>query len=277
MADDLDFREFEDCPQLVDAYDELSLWSAPFGLLMLRHLPLRRGMKVLDLGCGIGFPLLELAQRLGRSCFAVGVDPWSNAMARAERKRRTSRVENAALIIGDGARMPIASGALDLAVSNLGLNNLADPEAVTAECARVLKPGGVLALTTNLRGHWDELYRAFERTLEAVGRGSLLPALKTHVDHRWTLESMKGLLARHGFAPPRHIEELFTMRFLDGSAFLRHSFVQLGFAGAWKAIVPREDFQAVFSKLEQELNAMAERAGALELTVPMAYIEAKRR
>jgi arsenite methyltransferase len=277
MADLLDLPELEDSPQLADAYDELSLWSAPFGLFLLQHLPLRRGMRVLDLGCGTGFPLLELAQRLGRTCFAVGVDPWSNAMRRAERKRSTHRIENAAVVLGDGARLPLAEGSLDLVVSNLGLNNFSDPDAVAAECARALKRGGILALTTNLRGHWEELYRAFEGALEALERPSLLPALRAHVDHRWTVDSTLRLLERHGFAPRRSIEDRFPMRFLDGSSFLRHSFIRLAFFGAWKSFVPREDAPAVFSRLEQELDAIAERAGALELTVPMAYLELERR
>ncbi|NTU78787.1 MAG: hypothetical protein HGA45_05190, partial [Chloroflexales bacterium] len=39
-------------PALVAVYDELPLWSAPFGALLLRHVPLRRGATALDLGCG---------------------------------------------------------------------------------------------------------------------------------------------------------------------------------------------------------------------------------
>jgi arsenite methyltransferase len=46
---------------VVAAYDELPLWSATFGLLLFRHVPMQLGMKVLDVGCGTGFPLLELA------------------------------------------------------------------------------------------------------------------------------------------------------------------------------------------------------------------------
>ena len=52
-------------PDTVAAYDELPLWCAMAGLFLLEHLPLPRGATVLDVGCGTGFPLLELAQRLG--------------------------------------------------------------------------------------------------------------------------------------------------------------------------------------------------------------------
>jgi SAM-dependent methyltransferase len=233
-------------------------------------------MQVLDVGCGTGFPLMELAQRLGSSSFVVGVDPWSTALRRAAQKQRTYRVSNAAAVAGDGAHLPLASASVDLVVSNLGINNLADPEAVMAECARVAKSGAVLGLTTNLRGHWETFYQAFERTLRDLGRESLLAPLRTHVDRRVTIESTRALLERHRFVVKRVVEDGFKTRFLDGSAFLRHSFVRLGFMDGWKQVVPTAEAGAVFARLEANLNEMAEREGALELTVPMAYLEGER-
>jgi arsenite methyltransferase len=60
--------------------DELSLWSAPFGLALLEVVDLHTGIVALDVGCGTGFPLVELAQRLGKSCHVHGVDPWQTAL-----------------------------------------------------------------------------------------------------------------------------------------------------------------------------------------------------
>jgi trans-aconitate methyltransferase len=49
------------------------------GLLLLEHVPMS-ARRVLDLGCGPGFPTFELAERLGGSARVVGVDPWSAAL-----------------------------------------------------------------------------------------------------------------------------------------------------------------------------------------------------
>jgi len=65
-------------------------------------------------------------------------------------------------------------------------------------------------------------------------------------------------------------------RFLDGSAFLRHYFVRLAFLGEWKKVVPAEHVAGVFRALEEELNRLAAGSGALELTVPIAYLEGER-
>ena len=57
-------RERPDDPLFCAALDELPLWSAPFGLRLLESVPLAPGATVLDVGCGTGFPLLELAHRV---------------------------------------------------------------------------------------------------------------------------------------------------------------------------------------------------------------------
>ena len=97
MLDYLDFKADLSDPELVSAYDELPLWSSSFGALLLRHIPLRRNIAVLDIGPGTGFPLLELAQRLGPSCTVYGIDPWAAALERARHKAQVWRVANIVL------------------------------------------------------------------------------------------------------------------------------------------------------------------------------------
>lgn len=67
-------------------YDELPLWSAPFGLLLLEHVPLRAASRILDVGAGTGFLSVELAQRCGASSQVVAVDPWGAALRRLQEK-----------------------------------------------------------------------------------------------------------------------------------------------------------------------------------------------
>src|SRR5262245_38084850 len=89
----------------VALWDELPLWSALAGELLLEHVPLTVA-RVLDLGCGTGFPTLELAERLGPAARVVGLDPWAAAIQRAGAKRESWSVSNADLVRGDGARLP---------------------------------------------------------------------------------------------------------------------------------------------------------------------------
>ena len=262
-------------PDTVAAFDELPLWCAMAGLFLLEHLPLPRGATVLDVGCGTGFPLLELAQRLGAGATVHGLDPWAQALGRARFKAGVIGVANTTLTRGDGAAMPFPDRRFDLIVSNLGINNFADPDAVLAECGRVLKRGGRLALTSNVEGHMAELYTVFEAVLAERGRPDALAALRRHVAHRGSVASIAERLGRAGFRVARAVERDFPMRFADGSALLRHYFIRLGFLDGWRSVVTPDTERDIFGALEAGLNRLAGERGELALTVPLAYIEAE--
>ena len=85
----LSFLAFEpdfSSPEVMIAYDELPLWSAMFGLLLLDNVPLAGVRSALDVGCGAGFPLIELAERLGPAADVHGIDPWTAGLKRAAEK-----------------------------------------------------------------------------------------------------------------------------------------------------------------------------------------------
>ena len=64
---------------LASASDEVSVWSYPFGETILANVRLRPGITALDIGFGTGFPLLELAGRLGKTSTVYGIDLWRAA------------------------------------------------------------------------------------------------------------------------------------------------------------------------------------------------------
>lgn len=267
---------FTDSPAFVATFDELPLWSAPFGMLLLKHVELRRGITVLDVGCGAGFPLLELAERLGSSCKLYGIDPWTNATQRARQKLERYGIKNVELLEASAEQMPLPDGSIDLIVSNLGINNFERPHEVLLECHRILRPGGKVAITTNTQGHWSEFYRIFEGALERTGRAHLIPVLNQDEQHRATPTSMEKLLEQAGLTVARQYSDSFSMRFTDGSAFLNHHFVKLGWLTSWLGLFPKEELPAIFAALEADLNAHATKRGELLLTVPMLYVEGER-
>ncbi len=264
-------------PSLVNLYDEVPLWSAPFGLLLLDRLRLRPNLSVLDLGCGPGFPLIELAQRLGASCRAFGVDPWGAALARARQRITRLQVRHVHLIQGDGLALPLPAASIDLIVSNLGLNNFSSPADALVEAARVARPGARIALTTNLRGHMAEFYAVFEQVLRDLGQPEMVERLREHVNHRATALGTQRLLEMAGFRVRRIDEQAVILRYLNGTAMLNHTFIQMAFMEAWREVLPEALHHEVFAALEARLNQVAERQGELALTVPMAFIEGERR
>jgi len=197
MAHSFDLNDSE----VVDVYDDLPVWSAVAGQMLLRYVPLSPRANVLDVACGAGFPTLELAQRLGPAASVTGIDPWAAALARARRKATIWGVHNVTFIEGDASAIPLPASCFDLIVSNLGLNNFADAAAVLAECRRVARPGAHIALATNLQGTMAEFYAIFRTVLDASAAASL----DSYVVHRTTIPGTLELpqVGSKCYAPPR--------------------------------------------------------------------------
>lgn len=255
-------------------YDELPLWSAPFGMIMLERVPMKRGLKIVDVGAGTGFLSIELAQRCVEST-VYAVDPWKEAIERLRSKIRFLKLDNIQVLEQDAASLELPDESIDAIVSNLGVNNFENVDAVLTTCRRVMKRGGSLILTSNLVGHMREFYDVYRQTLIELQLEQFLPKLQSHINHRATVESIREHLERAGFEIVSVNESSFQMRFADGSSLLKHYFIRLGFVDEWTNIVTPENVQTVFPALEKNLNAYALERGELSLTIPMACVEAR--
>lgn len=266
-----------DNKELVDLYDELPLWAAPFGLQLLEGIEYRKGIQALDVGFGAGFPLTELAMRLGNSSKVYGIDPWEAAVDRAERKIAFYDIKNVELIRGLCEAIPLIDDSMDLVVSNNGFNNVSDLNQSLSECARVLKSGGQFIQAMNLNTSMMEFYSAMEEILTRVELEQSIISMREHIDKkRKPLEQYLLQLESHGFLVKKVKQDLFEYRFVDGSTMLNHYFIRLAFIAAWKELVPENRQEKVFALIEKELNTRAAKEGGLKLTVPFAVIDCRR-
>jgi arsenite methyltransferase len=255
-----------------ELYDETSFWSARFGALLFDHLEIRRGIRGLDVGCGTGFPLIELAHVHGPSSHFTGIDIWGDALARARMKLELHGLTNVDIVETDVAAMPFPDAHFDLVVCNIGINNFPDARAAFRECRRVARTGARLVLTTNAQGHFAALYALLDAILDELSLQPAREALRREEQHRHSKHALMNLLVENRFAVSRCFEASFAMRFADGSAMLRHSLVKW-FLDGWRQAVGAEHEREVFDALEARLNAAAERDGCVQMTVPMLYLE----
>ena len=115
---------------------------------------------VLDVACGPG---LVAAAAAGRGAQAVGVD-LSPKMIDLARRLHPSLTFKIADVVG----LPFPAGSFDAVVCNFGLGHFPRPDEAVAECLRMLKPGGRIALAW-----WDDLER---QRLQAVFRDAIAAA-----------------------------------------------------------------------------------------------------
>ena len=257
--------------------DDLTFWAAPFGLALLETARLLPGMKALDIGCGMGFPLLELAARLGPWGEVTGLDPWKPALERVEAKAKCRGIANIRLIEGVAEAMPFEDRSFDLLVSNNGLNNVKDLPLALSECARVARTRAQLVLTANLPSTFALFYELFEMVLEDRGMKAEIEALHCHIrSKRKTVGEWQGQVEAAGFAIRKTRETSFTWSFLNGTALFQHWFIRLAFLPPWAALLPPDQAQAILAFLEGRLNRLALERGGLHLEVPFLCLDALR-
>lgn len=258
-------------PRFADLFDELPLWSAPFGLRLLERVPVRAGMTILDVGAGTGFLSLELAQRFGPRTKIIAVDPWKGAMVRLREKLDRLSLCNVQLEQTDVLNLELPEASCDLILSNLGVNNFDNKEDVFRKLHRIARADAKLCITTNIEGHFQEFYDVFESALVALDLS--IEPLRTHIDNRGNESSLRTKLSAAGFSVTHLDVEHFDMRFSDGSAFLRHHLIRLGFIDDWRQLVPVQRAEEVFNLLEQRMNEYAKEHGDWTVSIPLAYIE----
>ena len=99
--------------------------------------------RVLDVGCGTGMLLRELARRLPGAATLTGIDAAAGMIGQARAKAGDPRL---AFVHGTAERLPFSDQSFDLVISTTSFDHWADQRAGLAECHRVLARGGSFVL-----------------------------------------------------------------------------------------------------------------------------------
>ena len=123
--------------------DLLDLQLSPLGLLAIEALSLRMGEAVLDVGCGAGQTVLQLADRVGVGGRVTGVDiaPAVLEVARS----RAAGYSQVDFVQCDAQSLGLAESSLDCVFSRFGVMAFADPVAAFSNFRRLMKSSGRLA------------------------------------------------------------------------------------------------------------------------------------
>ena len=112
---------------------------------------LKPGEVVLDLGSGGGFDVFIAGRKVGPTGRAIGVDMTPEMLGKARRNaaayRQQTGLNNVEFRLGEIEHLPVADDSVDAIISNCVLNLSPDKPQVWREMARVLKPGGRVAVS----------------------------------------------------------------------------------------------------------------------------------
>ena len=139
-------------------YNRLSKWydyfagsEKQFTDLGLQMLNIQAGEKILEIGCGTGYALLEIAKNTSASGIVIGID-LSRGMLEVTKNRVAVQrpVEQIFLVEGDAIHIPFNGDAFDAILLSFTLELFSDPEMKTLlkECHRILKPQGRIGVVS---------------------------------------------------------------------------------------------------------------------------------
>jgi arsenite methyltransferase len=208
----LDAAEDEDVPKNTGAIQ--AAWASPIGSMLydnaqalsrrlisawqhpVEWLELPPGGTALDVGSGPGNVTASLAGAAGPDGLALGVDISEPMLARAVRSEAGS---NVGFIRADAQRLPLRDNTVDAVVSLAVLQLIPNPAAALAEMARVLRPGGRLAVMVPTAGSTARFWR-------------LLPDVGAHI---FDDDEIGDILEDNGFASVR-VKNAGTIQWVRG-------------------------------------------------------------
>jgi len=220
----------QDAPQLLsprqlharawaETYELIDLQLSPLGLRAMEELSLRPGDSIVDVGCGAGQTLLQLAERVGPAGQVIGVDVAPLLLEIAG--RRTERLRQVRLIEADAQTLNLPPGNADAIFSRFGVMSFNDPVAAFSNLRRILKPSGILSFVcwralaeneldrfplaaTGLEASVDESPFSFadpehtRRTLEAAGWSKIVIQPHDEDVSSGNLDAMMAVLLKVG-------------------------------------------------------------------------------
>lgn len=160
---------------------ELMMPKAP----VLAALSADFGMRVADIGAGIGYFSLPLAVAVGESGVVFAVDPSPAAREELKARAKTAGFDQVTVLDGDAASTHLEDRALDRVLWHTMYHEVPDRERAFDEMLRVLKPGGQWVLVD-----WQKIETPFGPPLE----------------HRFALDEVISEITQRGFREVRRFE-----------------------------------------------------------------------
>ncbi len=139
-----------------------------FRKILVPFMGLRKDSIILDVGCGLGFIGMRLAEFMPRGK-VIGLDLNPDLIEEAEKRSRGAKIGNLEFRVGDACALPFGDNSFDLSICQTLLMHLKDPSKCVAEMRRVAKKGGrVVAIEPDFASLslFDSAYETMDLSLD---------------------------------------------------------------------------------------------------------------
>jgi len=270
--------KMEKLARIYDA-EVLPVWAQRFGRMLLRDLVIPEKGMVLDVGCGTGYPAVDILRKMPDGGRLIAIDE-SSAMLDVARKKIEELGYKGVFFRTESAepKLSFADDVYDVVVCNLGVSEMDNPGAAIADFARVTTPGGEVRVTLPLAGTFQEFYDIYREVLIKHDKHEAIDRLNDHIERHPSVEDCEQWLNQARLDKARVDVEEFTMLFKSSREFFFAPVIEFGQLSTWKAIAGSgQDMQDVFWYIKEAIDAyfggrafqVTVKAGALYGTKPM--------
>jgi len=152
-------------------HDSVGGLFAYFGSRIVEWSGLHAGDRVLDVAAGTGQSLVPAAARVGEAGHVTGTDLAPGMVELLRRAIREHALDNTDALVADAEQLPFDDGTFDAVLCGFGLFFFPDPGRALAEFRRVLRAGGVVAISTFTRAGSASM----DRTWRLIGEHIAVP------------------------------------------------------------------------------------------------------
>ncbi len=248
-------------------YELTAAALAPVSELVVEVAGVTAGQRILDVACGTGNAALAAAARGAR---VTGLDAAPRLVSVAAERAQAAGV-HADWVVGDAMALPFEDDAFDAAVSVFGVIFAPDAARAAAELERVVRPGGVIIVTSWVgRGPLAEVLRATRRAIQAARDDQ--PPEADPID--WgEADTVAGLFGSSSLTAQEHGLEF---RAASPAAWVQE---QLEHHPAWRstaARLPTDRMSALTDEITTILTAASTDPGEMRVTSPYLVLRAER-
>ena len=173
----------------------LSFWDR-YGAATVARLPLATGDRVLDLCCGAGASAIPAARAVGSDGRVLGIDVAEPLLELARAKAARERLDNVEFRHSDATHTMLPDASFDAVTCVFGVFFAADKAGFVSEMWRLVRPGGMLAITTWGPGLFEPAVTVFWESVRDI-EPTLFKAFNPW-DEITTEAALAGLLVRGG-------------------------------------------------------------------------------